>query len=386
LGVIRPDVAAELVAGARYLGSSVLLTQGAGGNNSVKDLASDSLWIKASGVNLSQTTGTEGFVAIGLSAACDALDDPDLRSMTKDSAHEASVRRFADAARSRNGLRPSMETGMHAALPQRAVLHAHSVYLNAFACMVGGQQAAAGILPAHRWLPYATPGFDLATAIKTLAAQVTGAEPLAIILENHGFVVAASSTQETIAISETFVAAAQTFFGVVNRAWLAPQPSNPEMLDLVEYARRRASQGPSRARLFRAGQYQPLLARIEQMGDSTLLPFVPDDVVYLGEKIWRVPSLDHAIGFLDTTFDSCQRLALIVPKTGILFVAETAALLDAMEQSALAHLLIASLISQKGVPRPLAPEQVREIVTMESEKYRQQVAGGRTREAQGCKS
>jgi rhamnose utilization protein RhaD (predicted bifunctional aldolase and dehydrogenase) len=386
LGVIRRDVAAEVVAGARYLGSSVLLTQGAGGNNSVKDFASDSLWIKASGVNLSQTAGTEGFVAIGLSAACEALEDPALRAMTKESAHEASVRRFADAARSRNGLRPSMETGMHAALPQRAVLHTHSVYLNAFACMAGGQQAAAGALPAHRWLPYATPGFDLAIAIKTLAAQLTAAEPVAIILENHGFVVAASSTQETITISEGFAAAAQAFLGPVNPGWLAHEPPTPEMLRLAEHARGRASKGPSRARLFRAGRYQLSLAAIEQMTDSALLPFVPDDVVYLGEKMWRAPSLDQAMAFLDATLDSCPRLSLIVPKAGILFVAETEALLDAMEQSALAHLLIASLISRKGVPRPLAPEHVLELIAMESEKYRQQVAGGLAREAMGCKS
>ena len=34
------QIAAEIVAGAQYLGSTVLLTQGAGGNNSVKDFSS----------------------------------------------------------------------------------------------------------------------------------------------------------------------------------------------------------------------------------------------------------------------------------------------------------------------------------------------------------
>ena len=383
---MRSDVAAELIAGARYLGSSVLLTQGAGGNNSVKDFATDSLWIKASGVNLSQTTGTEGFVAIALGGACDVLNDPGLLSMAKDSAHEASVRRFAAAARTRNGLRPSLETGMHAALPQRVVLHSHSVYLNAFACMLGGQQAAAQVLPAHHWLPYARPGFDLAIAIKTLAAQVTATKPLAIMLENHGFVVAASSTQETIAISESFVAAAQTFLGAVNSAWLAHQPPTRELLSLIERARRRTSEGPSYPCLFRAGRYQWFRAGIEQMAESALLPFVPDDVVYLGQEMWRAPSLDQAMAFLDSSLDSCRCLAMIVPKAGILFAAESEGLLDAMEESALAHLLIASLISHKGVPRPLTPQHIRELVTMESEKYRQQVAGGQTEEALGCKS
>jgi hypothetical protein len=251
--------------------------------------------------------------------------------------------------------------------------------------MLGGQQAAAQVLPAHRWLPYARPGFDLAIAIKTLAAQVTATKPLAIMLENHGFVVAASSTEETIAISESFVAAAQTFWDVVAPAWLAHEPPTPELLNLVERARLRTSQGPSRACLFRAGRYRLFRAGIEQMADSVLLPFVPDDVVYLGQKMWHAPSLDQAMAFLDDTLDSCRRLALIVPKAGILFAAESEGLLEAMEESALAHLLIASLMSRKGVPRPLAPQHVRELVTMESEKYRQQVAGGQIQEALGCK-
>jgi hypothetical protein len=75
-----------------------------------------------------------------------------------------------------------------------------------------------------------------------------------------------------------------------------------------------------------------------------------------------------------------------VPDKGILFAAESEGLLDAMEEAALAHMLISLLISRKGAPQPMAAEDIQAIVAMESEKYRRAVAARFTLEAERCKS
>ena len=379
------NIAAELMAGARYLGSTLLLTQGAGGNNSVKDFASDTLWIKASGINLSQTTSCDDFVGLNLSDVQHTFRDSSLRLMPSECAQDLSTRRLADSIRPGGLLRPSLETGMHACLPQNVVLHTHSVYINALGCMLHGKEAAAKILPGHRWVPYATPGFSLAVAVADETAGEPASAPLSIVLQNHGFVAAASSSEEAIAASETCVAAARDFFGPLDSACAAIEPPAEEMLDLVEQAGRQRSTNPA-VPSFRVGRFAVFRSETRVLVDSALFPFVPDDVVYLGTRMWFAPSIHGAAAILHDLCNSSSRFALVVPKTGILFCAESVGLLDAMEESALAHLLIALLISRRGTPSPMTSGSMHQIVSMESEKYRQRIAGVAVGEAARCRS
>lgn len=380
------EVAAEIVAGAQYLGSTILLAQGAGGNNSVKDFPSDTLWIKASGVNLSQNSTTDAFVGLSLLDAEYILRDSALHSLPKHSAHEASVQRFVAAVRSGGGLRPSLETGMHVALPQRAVVHTHSVYINALSCMLGGRETVT-VLPSHLWISYATPGLDLALAIEdAMVVRNRCAESLAIVLENHGFVAAASSSEEAIATSEDCVAAARDFFGPLETGFLAQEPPAQEIADLVERARLLSSGRSACTRLFRAGRFAMFRAHTDLLAGPALQPFVPDDVVYLGPNLWRASSRGHAVRLLDHLVDRCPRFCMVVPGKGMLFAGDSEALLDAMEESTLAHMLIALLISRKGVPAPMSAESINEIVAMESEEYRRGIAARLTVEAGRCKS
>ena len=378
-------IAEELMAGARYLGGSLLLSQGAGANNSAKDVGSDSLWIKASGITLSQVEDTRGFVNLALSQACSILHDPALTAMLAKNAQEEAVRRFAAAIRSENGLRPSMETGMHAALSQRAILHSHSVSINAFACMQNGRDAAARILPKHQWIPYATPGYELALAVRNTAAREPGRDSAALILENHGFVAAASSTAKAVEISEEFVASARGFFGPIDSLWLTRETPQAPMLKLVEQAEQQARSSDS-TRSFRAGQFAIFRSRTDLRSQAALTPLVPDDVVYLGPQIWRATSLREASSALQRLQARGSRFALVVPETGILFGADNEGFLAAMEEVMLAHLLIALLVASKGVLNPLSEKRVGEIMEMESEQYRQRLAGRSHVETVGCKS
>ena len=381
------QIASEIIAGAQYLGSTLLLTQGAGGNNSVKDFLSDTLWIKASGINLSQCSGLEAFVGLSLRDVQNTMRDSALHSVPQHWAHEKSVEGFVAAVRSASGLRPSLETGMHAALPQRVVLHTHSVYVNAFSCMMDGKENAASVLPSHAWVPYATPGFDLAVATERSVEDLhKPTEPLAIVLQNHGFVAAASSSNEAIALSEAFVNAAGHFFGAMDPASLDPESPAQEMLDFVECLRLQLSGRTHSVPLLRAGRFSMFRSTSDLLAGSALQPFVPDDVVYLGHRIWRATSTEEAARLANSLVDRYARFSIVVPRRGILFAGESDALLDAMEESMLAHMLIALLISRKGTPVPLRSENIAALAAMESEKYRRDLAARLTWDGEICKS
>ena len=381
------QIASEIIAGAQYLGSTLLLTQGAGGNNSVKDFLSDTLWIKASGINLSQCSGLEAFVGVSLRDVQNTMRDSTLHSVPQHWAHEKSVERFVAAVRSASGLRPSLETGMHAALPQRVVVHTHSVYVNAFSCMMDGKEKAASVLPSHAWLPYATPGFDLAVATeKFVEDRDKPTEPVAIVLQNHGFVAAAPSSSEAIASSEAFVNAARNFFGAIDPSALDEESPTQEMLDLAERLRRQLSRGTHGVPLLRAGRFSMFRTGIDLLAGPALQPFVPDDVVYLGHRIWRAASTEEAADLANSLVDRYARFSIVVPRRGILFAGDSDALLDAMEESMLAHMLIALLISRKGVPVPLRGESIAALAAMESEKYRRDLAPRLTLDGELCKS
>jgi rhamnose utilization protein RhaD (predicted bifunctional aldolase and dehydrogenase) len=85
------------------------------------------------------------------------------------------------------GLRPSIETTVHAALPQRVVLHAHCVETIAWAVQAGAPENLAERLRGMRWsfVPYVRPGLPLTQVMRSLIA----ADTAVVVLANHGLVV-----------------------------------------------------------------------------------------------------------------------------------------------------------------------------------------------------
>ncbi|WP_396626927.1 class II aldolase/adducin family protein, partial [Luteitalea sp.] len=105
------------------VGADPLLVQAAGGNTSLKD--EDVLWIKASGTWLRDAASRDVFVPVDLAALHEAL-------RTGDPAADA-CQPFVRTALNATGLRPSIETSVHALMPQRVVVHVHCVNTIAWA-------------------------------------------------------------------------------------------------------------------------------------------------------------------------------------------------------------------------------------------------------------
>ncbi len=167
-----------LLALSARLGSDPLQVQAAGGNTSVKD--GETMWIKASGTWLRDAVDQPIMVPVRLAPLRAAI-------MEGQPSAERAVD-FVDKARQQNSLRPSIETVVHAIMPQRVVVHLHCVDTIAAAVRQDAPAFIAGRLGdiAHAFVPYVRPGLPLAQEILRHLKPGTDV----IVLGNHGLVVA----------------------------------------------------------------------------------------------------------------------------------------------------------------------------------------------------
>ena len=177
------------------VGADPLLVQAAGGNTSLKD--EGTMWIKASGTWLKDAAQRDIFVPLDHGAILAALakDDPACESCTA----------FVRTDLNSTGLRPSIETTVHALMPQRVVVHVHCVNTIAWAIRADAEQRLAEKLKGFDWafIPYARPGLPLAGAIQQRMRPGVNV----LVLGNHGLAVAAETVEEADALLGRVVAA-----------------------------------------------------------------------------------------------------------------------------------------------------------------------------------
>ena len=168
-----------LISLSARIGQNRDLVQAGGGNTSLKE--DGLLWIKASGKWLAQAGTDDMFVPVPMEHVLRKLECGD--------------ERFGEySTRSGAMLRPSVETSMHAVLPQRVVIHVHSVRAISWAVQVNGKSEVGPRLKGLRWswIPYIHPGVPLARRIQ----YELSSRPEVLLLGNHGLVVAADTVAE----------------------------------------------------------------------------------------------------------------------------------------------------------------------------------------------
>src|SRR4029077_12087572 len=154
------------------LGNNPLLVQASNGNTSIK--FDEILWIKASGKWLAHAMQEEMFAPQELAKVRESIQKdieiPPYFAVT-------------------NGIRPSIETPMHAILRHRVVIHVHSINAIAWAIRLDGpDQLRERLAGLHwQWIPYTASGIPLAREIEKAVASAPHVDVL--ILGNHGLVV-----------------------------------------------------------------------------------------------------------------------------------------------------------------------------------------------------
>jgi len=159
------------------IGGNPLLIQASSGNTSIK--IDGILWIKASGKWLIDADEDDFLVAVRLARANRCMRENTPISETE--------------TNSSGGLRASIETAMHAVLPQKVVVHVHSVNTIAWAVREDGPRQLSARLSGlpWQWIPYTPSGTSLARKIENALSCCPQTNVL--VLGNHGLVVCANT-------------------------------------------------------------------------------------------------------------------------------------------------------------------------------------------------
>jgi rhamnose utilization protein RhaD (predicted bifunctional aldolase and dehydrogenase) len=308
-------------------GSDLELVQGAGGNTSVKDR--DTLTVKASGKPLSRAENEDIFVSLPLS---------DARAMADGAPAPATPP---------GALRPSIETSLHAVIPQAVVTHLHMVDAIAYAVRQDAKSALTKALDGMSWafVPYVKPGVGLAQAVR---GAVAGREVDVVILGNHGILFASESCHAVDAL----IANVRLRLSVMARTGVAD-------LDRLATIGERLGLEPARLPEAHLAALHP-----RSLSFATSGSLYPDHPVFLGRGA-RVQDPDAA---LDTTAETALHL---VPGVGALLAP---GLPDTAHEMAACLGLVASRIDPAAKVRPLTRAEEDELLNWDAEIYRRSLA------------
>lgn len=167
------------------LGKDPLLVQGAGGNVSWKE--DGVLWVKGSGTWLANADKEDLFVPVNLTALQEALAQEDFE-----------IKPQVITTQGEQKLRPSIETILHALMPQTIVVHLHAINALSHLVTPGCDKYLSALFEKTNinsiFVGYHKPGAELAQAIDRALKSKSNAN--VVLLKNHGIVIGADSIAE----------------------------------------------------------------------------------------------------------------------------------------------------------------------------------------------
>jgi rhamnose utilization protein RhaD (predicted bifunctional aldolase and dehydrogenase) len=166
------------------IGADPLLVQGPGGNASWKD--GDVLWVKASGTWLADAESNEIFIPVNLSKIQDALTKSDFSVNPE--------------VLNNSGLRPSIETLLHALMPHKVVVHLHAIEILAQLVKINAiRKIKSLVADSVKWvfIDYIKPGAELARAVSAELGNRPDAD--VVFMGNHGVVIGGYSVESVAA-------------------------------------------------------------------------------------------------------------------------------------------------------------------------------------------
>jgi rhamnose utilization protein RhaD (predicted bifunctional aldolase and dehydrogenase) len=319
------------------LGHDELLTQGSGGNTSIK--VDGTLWVKASGLWLAEATDRPSFVPIDIACLCEGLraqvDDP------------VGAAQFKIGQPDIDRLRPSIEASMHAVIPQAVVLHLHSIATIAHAVRQDAEEQLAHKLFGLAWcfLPYVRPGLALCRELVSAADR----GPFDVfVLGNHGLTVAAADCEKALALLQD----------VERRLACQPRalpPAHPERL---------AALLPLLYRLPRDARCHRLAADNAISAWAVAGSLYPDHAVFLGHAVSIASSANLGQWLAEQTQPP---LVIIVPGEGVLVSTQ---LSDGAEAMLVALTLVLERLAPDTPLNWLPDGEVADLVNWDAERYR----------------
>jgi len=196
----------ELIRISKVVGCDRTLTQGGGGNTSVKSDDGAHIYIKASGTALENMSKKQGWRRLRTESVAAIINDKNLAKLDACGREREVANRLLLACDDdiTPPVRPSVEAHLHAIL-DRVVIHLHPDAIGAYVSAKNGKAQITELFRNHKpvplWVPYADPGFMLAKKITTSVDRYRdeyAAKPSIVFLEKHGLLVAAQTADTAL--------------------------------------------------------------------------------------------------------------------------------------------------------------------------------------------
>jgi rhamnose utilization protein RhaD (predicted bifunctional aldolase and dehydrogenase) len=325
------------------VGADPLLVQAAGGNTSLKQ--NGLMWIKASGTWLQHAETRDIFVPVALDPLLKALECADPACETCSD--------FVRGDLNSLGLRPSIETTVHASFMHRIVVHVHCIATISLAVREDAEAILTPLLKGFHWafVPYRRPGLPLAREIRKRLKLDTNV----LILGNHGLVVAGETVAEAEALLD-HVVQALTRPARLKRA--GPEPRLAQRAQDSDYV-------PSADPVVHSLALDPASLALARKGT-----LYPDHIVFLGAGI-AVAEAGEAPGLAARRVGLTGRpepKLIAVPGEGVLLPRDATPAIHAMARC-LAD--VAVRLAVDDPVRTLTREDELALVNWDAEKYRQ---------------
>jgi ribulose-5-phosphate 4-epimerase/fuculose-1-phosphate aldolase len=293
--------------------------QGPGGNISIKK--GDEIIIKTSGVSLSDTSESYGYVV------CDL---PSLQEKYNSGNEDV----LSCVVRGDSNKPPSLESFFHL-LPFKIVVHIHPTTLLSYLCHKDAEKIIKERFPTAVFVPYTKPGVPLAKRIFELFRGET-----VFFLENHGIIVCSNESVDDIC----------QLYSTIEDKLTYPYSKIQTERNYKKYL-------PEGFILKPCYSISPIDI------PSSFPALTPDQSLFLKEKPFFLPTLDKESTILDTTSYS-----ILVDSNFVYCIGKSATQCRWIEEILVSYLAILNIV--KDSYSLLALESQQELLHCEKEKYR----------------
>ena len=333
---------------SKYAGMREDLVQAGGGNSSVK-IDRKTMLVKASGFQLAELTTQSGYSTVDYVAITEAFNG----CANIDALTEGDGKKILASAQKKGG-KPSIETFLHA-ITSTFTIHTHPIVVNVLMARKNAREIVEKIFPEAVFVPYATPGINLAKAyFKAMKSQELGPNKI-VFLQNHGLVVSGEDEKDVIKVNEDVIYKIEDYLGL--REKLAPYHIVTKIWDLF----------PEKViwRVTDSNAFDVYKAK-----GLWKHQFCPDCIVFLAKKMWSPSNLDN---YELNDFKSQYGEPVIIEWEGNLYIV-AASVKKAMEtQSVLSF--SAQVMSQvkEDDCNLLSDQEQNFLLHWDAEKYRQNI-------------
>jgi rhamnose utilization protein RhaD (predicted bifunctional aldolase and dehydrogenase) len=320
------------------IGTDSLLVQGAGGNISWKD--GGTLWIKASGMWLAEAEAKEIFVPVNLTFLQAALTEQNFSVKPE--------------VITNSGLRPSIETLLHALMPHKVVVHLHAVEILVHLVQANARKKIQRLVNEEvKWIyvDYFKPGAELARAISQ--ELTTRNDANVVFMGNHGVVIGGRDMEDV---------------AITLRTLILKLKSEPSLSTAENRTSKRGSDFLARGYTLCTDQQVSLLAMKDDLLNRLRHDWAlyPDHVVFLGSK---------AV-ILEKQFKSIELDECVVKKPPFIFaegdgVYENRTATPAQKTQLRCYFDVISRLDSTLCLSSLTDKQVSELLDWDAEKFRQ---------------